>query len=152
MKEPKLNSSYEEMLDPFVIAAQTDLDSACDLLFIHGNDLAWSQNERGLFLANVETDDNFEEVVQVVEARLKINIAALFSSFQEGFWTPMNVALYARVSTHDQQTLPMQLKAIAGVRQETQLECQAGDSGNRLRREGAPEARGAVERCPPQAG
>jgi DNA invertase Pin-like site-specific DNA recombinase len=29
-----------------------------------------------------------------------------------GFWTPMQVAIYARVSTHDQQTLPLQLKAM----------------------------------------
>jgi DNA invertase Pin-like site-specific DNA recombinase len=27
---------------------------------------------------------------------------------------PMKAALYARVSTHDQQTLPLQLKAIRG--------------------------------------
>lgn len=81
MKEPKIANPYEGLLDPFIIAADTDLDSACDLLFIHGNDLAWSRNERGLFLANVETDDNFEEVVQIVEARLKINLTSLFSSF-----------------------------------------------------------------------
>ena len=30
----------------------------------------------------------------------------------KGFWTPMEIALYARVSTHDQQTLPMQMKAM----------------------------------------
>lgn len=28
------------------------------------------------------------------------------------FWTPLQVALYACPSTHDQQTLPMQLKAM----------------------------------------
>lgn len=30
----------------------------------------------------------------------------------KGFWTPMEIALYARVSTNDQQTLPLQLKAM----------------------------------------
>ena len=29
--------------------------------------------------------------------------------FHEGFWPPLSVALYARVSTHDQQTLPLQI-------------------------------------------
>ncbi|MFT3746137.1 MAG: recombinase family protein [Pyrinomonadaceae bacterium] len=34
------------------------------------------------------------------------------SQISLGFWTPMQVAIYARVSTHDQQTLPLQLKAL----------------------------------------
>ncbi len=42
-------------------------------------------------------------------------ISGFHSPFREGFW-PRGVAqrggLYARVSTHDQQTLPMQLSAM----------------------------------------
>jgi hypothetical protein len=82
MKEPNIFSPNEWLLDPFIVAADTDsLDSACDLLFIHGNDLTWGRNERGLFLAGVETDESFEEVVQVVEARSKINFTSLAATF-----------------------------------------------------------------------
>lgn len=82
MKDPNIFSPNEWLLDPFVVASGTDsLDSACDLLFIHGNDLTWGRNERGLFLAAVETDESFEEVVQVVEARSKINFTSLVAAF-----------------------------------------------------------------------
>ncbi len=30
----------------------------------------------------------------------------------QGFWPPLRVGLYARVSTHDQQTLPLQIRAM----------------------------------------
>jgi DNA invertase Pin-like site-specific DNA recombinase len=35
-----------------------------------------------------------------------------FTTFQGGFVSPMRVALYARVSTHDQHTLAMQMDAM----------------------------------------
>lgn len=86
MKDPKSSSRNERFLDQFVIAADTDsLDAACDLLFIHGNDLTWGRNERGLFLAGVETDESFEEVVQVVEARSKIHFTSLLALFLRQF-------------------------------------------------------------------
>lgn len=81
MKEPASFNPYEGLLDPFILPVETDLDSACELLFIHGLDLAWSGDERGLFLANVETDENFDVVMQVIEARLSLNLTSLFSSF-----------------------------------------------------------------------
>ena len=36
----------------------------------------------------------------------------VFHHFQGGFVSPMRAALYARVSTHDQQTLVMQRDAL----------------------------------------
>ena len=36
----------------------------------------------------------------------------VFHHFQGGFVSPMRAALYARVSTHDQQTLAMQRDAL----------------------------------------
>ena len=40
------------------------------------------------------------------------NSMVLFPFFRGGFVSPMRVALYARVSTHDQQTLAMQMDAM----------------------------------------
>jgi len=86
VKEPKTYSENESVLDQFVIAADTNtLDMACDLLFIHGNDLTWGQHGYGLFLADVSTDEKFEEVLEVVEARAKINFSPLIHSFIRGF-------------------------------------------------------------------
>lgn len=74
------------MLDQFVVAAITDtLDMACDLLFIHGNDLTWGQHGYGLFLADVSTDEKFEEVLEVVEARSQINFSPLIHFFIRKF-------------------------------------------------------------------
>lgn len=82
MKEPKLFSNDEAMLDQFVVAAITDaLDMACDLLFIHGNDLIWGQHGYGLFLADVSTDEKFEEALEVVEARAQISFSPLIHFF-----------------------------------------------------------------------
>jgi hypothetical protein len=73
MKVPKNFIEDESVLDPFVIAAGTNhLDSACDLLFIHGSDLTWGQQHFGFFLVSVSTDENFDEVIEVVEARSKL--------------------------------------------------------------------------------
>jgi hypothetical protein len=86
VKEPKIFSQYESALDQFVVAADTTtLDAACDLLFIHGNDLTWGQHGHGLFLADVSTDERFEEVLEVVEARSKINFAPLAHLFIRKF-------------------------------------------------------------------
>ncbi len=86
MKEPKIFSKDESVLDQFVVAAITDtLDMACDLLFIHGNDLTWGQHGYGLFLADVSTDEKFEEVLEVVEARSQINFSPLIHFFIRRF-------------------------------------------------------------------
>lgn len=86
MKEPKLFSNDEAVLDQFVVAADTNsLDMACELLFIHGNDLTWGQHGYGLFLAVVSTDDKFDEVLEVVEARSKISFAPLINGFIRKF-------------------------------------------------------------------
>ena len=77
MKEPKSFSKEESLLNPFVIAAGTStLLSACELLFIHGSDLTWGADGFGLFLVDVETDDHFDEVIQVAEARSKLNFSS----------------------------------------------------------------------------
>ncbi len=82
MKKPIRFNQNEHILDQFVVAADTtSLDSACDLLFIHGNDLTWGRPENGFFLSGIETDSDFEEVVQVVEARSKMNFIELAASF-----------------------------------------------------------------------
>lgn len=86
MKNPKNFSQDESVFDQFVVAADTDtLDSACDLLFIHGHDLTWGQHGYGLFLADVSTDDKFDEVLEVVEARSKLNFAPLIHLFISKF-------------------------------------------------------------------
>src|SRR6266436_1401005 len=73
MKDPKAFSHQDSLLNPFVIAAGTSaLQSACELLFIHGSDLTWGTDGLGLFLVDVDTDDHFDEVVQVAEARSKL--------------------------------------------------------------------------------
>lgn len=82
MKNPKKFSDQEDILTPFIIAANTsDLNSACELLFIHGSDLTWGEKENGLFLVYIDTDERFDEVVQVIEARSKIDFAPLIYSF-----------------------------------------------------------------------
>jgi hypothetical protein len=87
MKIPTRFSQHERYLDPFVNAAQTKaLLSACDVLFIHGNDLTWGEARQGHFLIDVDVDENVEEVAQVVEARVKIGLSRilkpLISNFQ----------------------------------------------------------------------
>src|SRR5215813_7230640 len=77
MKEPKSFSTQESLLNPFVLAAGTvSLQSACDLLFIHGSDLTWGSDDFGLFLVDVDTDEHFDEVVQTAEARSKLNFSS----------------------------------------------------------------------------
>jgi hypothetical protein len=78
MKAPKKFNQQEFVVEPFVIAADTNtLDSACDLLFINGSDLTWGEQGFGLFLVDVSTDENFEEVTEVVEARSKLSFSSI---------------------------------------------------------------------------
>src|SRR5947209_11128494 len=78
MKIPETFERNDAPLEPFVIAASSpSLDSACDLLFIHGNDLTWGNIGFGLFLVEVSTDENFDEVIEVAEARSKLSFASV---------------------------------------------------------------------------
>jgi hypothetical protein len=78
MKVPGRFSQHESLLDQFVVAADTSLQlPACDLLFIHGNDLTWGGAEHGFFLAEISVDEEFEEILQVVESRSKVSFTQL---------------------------------------------------------------------------
>jgi hypothetical protein len=78
MNVPPQFNQNERLLDQFVVAADTGMQiPACDLLFIHGNDLTWGRPEHGFFLAGIAVDERFEEVVQVVEARSQISFIQL---------------------------------------------------------------------------
>lgn len=80
MRTPDNFDENDSALEPFVIAASSEsLDAACDVLFIHGNDLTWGDIAFGLFLVQVNTDDNFDEVIEVAEARSKRSRASLRS-------------------------------------------------------------------------
>src|ERR1700750_1829309 len=91
---PKFNQ-HERHLDPFVHAAQTKaLLPACDILFIHGNDLTWGEARQGYFLVEVDVDENVDEVVQIVEARVKTGFSRLLkpaiSTFQSVLMGPIS--------------------------------------------------------------
>jgi hypothetical protein len=74
MNAPPKFFPNERLLDQFVAAADTAAQlPACDLLFIHGNDLTWGRPDHGFFLADISVDEDFEEVVQIVKARSKIS-------------------------------------------------------------------------------
>jgi hypothetical protein len=78
MKQPKKFNRQESAVEQFVVAAATDtLDSACDLLFINGSDLTWGEQGFGLFLVDVDTDEQFEEVTQVVQARSTLSFSSI---------------------------------------------------------------------------
>lgn len=78
MKIPPRFSQQERLLDQFVIAADTSMQlPACDLLFIHGNDLTWGGPEHGFFLADISVDEEFAEILQVVEARSRMSFTQL---------------------------------------------------------------------------
>src|SRR5215813_1482743 len=98
MKEPKSFSTQESLLNPFVVAADTpSLQSACDLLFIHGSDLTWGVDDFGLFLVDVDTDEHFDEVVQAAEARLKLNFSSTATPFLDKF-QPYLIRMAAEVA------------------------------------------------------
>jgi hypothetical protein len=77
MREPQVFNKQEWLVHPFVISAGTTaLQAACELLFIHGSDLTWGADGFGLFLVDVNTDDRFDAVIQVAEARSKLNLSS----------------------------------------------------------------------------
>src|SRR5260370_27655952 len=81
MKKPKSFSTCDDdaAIEAFVIAAATDLAAACDLLFISAHDLTWGAKEHGLFLVGLYADEQgFDETIQVIEARSKLNLNILF--------------------------------------------------------------------------
>jgi hypothetical protein len=78
MRTPENFDQNDSALEPFVIAADSpSLDAACEVLFIHGNDLTWGDIGFGLFLVHVNTDENFDEVTEVAEARSKLSFASV---------------------------------------------------------------------------
>lgn len=114
MKIPETFERNDAPLEPFVIAASSpSLDSACDLLFIHGNDLTWGNIGFGLFLVEVSTDENFDEVIEVAEARSKLSFASvvepLFRTLEPRF-----VKLVADLENDLQQASGNERDAIIG--------------------------------------
>lgn len=90
MREPQVFNKQEWLVHPLVIAAGTTaLQAACELLFIHGSDLTWGADGFGLFLVDVNTDDRFDAVIQVAEARSKLNLSSaagpIFGKLQPHF-------------------------------------------------------------------
>lgn len=78
IKAPPKFNQYERYLDPFIHAAQVEaLLPACDILFIHGNDLTWGEARQGYFLVEVDADENVDEIVQLVAARVKTGFSRL---------------------------------------------------------------------------
>src|SRR5512142_2679939 len=61
----------------------------------------------------------------------------------------MRVGLYARVSTHDQQTLGLQLQAMRSYVRDRGWTLGPASPGRRLGGEGTPPARGVAEGGPP---
>jgi hypothetical protein len=59
VKEPATSDQRANLMEPFVVASKTTtaLRDACELLFIHGNDLTWGGPEFGIFLVDKELDD-----------------------------------------------------------------------------------------------
>jgi len=115
MKAPKNFIEDESLLEPFVIAAGTNsLDSACDLLFIHGSDLTWGKQHFGLFLVNVNTDENFDEVIEVVEARSKLIFGSMASAMLRKF-EPRLIEVLANVAPQlEKQMDPAARQGIIG--------------------------------------
>jgi hypothetical protein len=78
MREPTDWDRREQELRPFVLAAKTaSLARACDLLFINGSELVWSENNSSLYLAHVPTDPRFDEALQVTRARFDLSMLSL---------------------------------------------------------------------------
>jgi hypothetical protein len=115
MKEPKSFSKEESLLNPFVIAAGTNtLQSACELLFIHGNDLTWGPDGFGLFLVDVNTDNHFDEAVQVAEARSKLIFSSAAAAFLQAF-QPQAISMAAGVARElTNKTGPKEKERIIG--------------------------------------
>ncbi len=87
--KPPVNAyaEREDTLEPFVNAAGTTaLAPACDVLFIHGSDLTWGRPEHGFYLADVDADEQFEEVLQVVESRTRMRINSIFTDVLPSLW------------------------------------------------------------------
>jgi len=91
---PGKYSPHEDLLTSFVEAAKTQrLRSACDLLFINGKDLAWTDPKLGLFLAAVEIGENFEEIAEVADARLALTFIDLMSRYLPQFMSSVAEAV-----------------------------------------------------------
>src|ERR1044072_9159760 len=92
-KMPSRFNQHERYLDVFVNAAQTKaMLAACDVLFIHGNDLTWGEARQGFFL--IDVDEDLEEVIQLVEARVKTGFSRvlkpIISTFQSIMMEPIS--------------------------------------------------------------
>lgn len=113
-------------MDQFVIAADATMQlPACDLLFVHGNDLTWGASEHGFFLANISIDEEFEEILQVVEARSKMSFTQLakliFQQFQ-----PKLLELFRDMAPHLQVGEDDPSQAIAASLASLDLESKLG--------------------------
>lgn len=87
--KPPINThpELEDALEPFVNAAGTTvLAPACDVLFIHGSDLTWGRSEHGFYLADVDADEHFEEVLQVVESRTRMRVSRIVTDVLPLLW------------------------------------------------------------------
>lgn len=69
-------------MEPFVVASKTTtaLRDACELLFIHGNDLTWGGPEFGIFLVDKELDD-ISDTLEVDRARGEMGLVELTRGF-----------------------------------------------------------------------
>ena len=104
MRTPDNFEENDAALEAFVIAASSEsLDAACDVLFIHGNDLTWGDIAFGLFLVQVNTDDNFDEVIEVAEARSKLSFASIIEPLLKTL-EPRFVKIVADISNEADQT------------------------------------------------
>lgn len=115
MRNPDVFCDKEASLDQFVISADTTtLDSACDLLFINAHDLTWGEKTFGLFLLHVNTDQNFDEVVELVEARSKLCFASMVAPILRPL-EPRLIKIMAEVAPElEKQVDPEERKKVIG--------------------------------------
>lgn len=114
MKTPENFDQNDSALEPFVIAASSpSLDAACDVLFIHGNDLTWGDIGFGLFLVQANTDENFDEVTEVADARSKLSFASIVEPLLRPL-EPRLVKIVADVTSQLQEPAANERDAIIG--------------------------------------
>ncbi|MCC7540351.1 MAG: hypothetical protein IT379_29310 [Deltaproteobacteria bacterium] len=77
MKPPSDYDQRAATLEPFVIAAKSPgLSSACELLLVHGDDLAWGAREFGLFVVDADVED-MDDTIEVDRARGELGFIEL---------------------------------------------------------------------------
>jgi hypothetical protein len=83
MKPPVTSREDLSVMDPFVLASKADsLRAACEILFVHGDDLRWEDSTAGFFLVDVDIEEaELREAFEVDCARGELGVLELVRSF-----------------------------------------------------------------------